>query len=174
MATENMQEQVREAVERNVRALERRPSLGVKRATTRVELTDGLVCHATEGDWRLVSDMSEKMGGTSTAPNPGTIGRTALGTCMATSFAMWAARMAVPFERITVDVIADFDGRGELGVSDEVPPGYTRVTFQVHVLSSAPEERVRELFTVSERHTSWLDLMRRPVDTAVELTIEQA
>lgn len=171
MSTVSTQGRIRDALDRNVRALELRPSLGAKVATTRVELTEGLICHSTEGDWRLSSDMSEKMGGTSTAPNPGTIGRTALGTCLATSFAMWAARMDVSFERIAVDVIAEFDARGEMGVSDEVPPGYTKVTFKVHVVSQAPEERVRELFAVTERHTSWLDLIRRPVDTAIELTI---
>lgn len=173
MTTPMTQTHVRDALERNVRALELRPSMGAKSATTRVELSDGLVCHASEGDWRLTSDMSEKMGGTNSAPNPGTIGRTALGTCLATSFAMWAARMGVPFARIAVDVIAEYDARGELGVSDAVPPGYTKVTFRVHVTSSAPEDEVRRLFDVTERHTSWLDLIRRPVDTAVELTIEQ-
>lgn len=173
MATAATQTRVREALERNTRALEHRPSLGKRTATTTVELTDGLACRATEGDWQLASDMSEKMGGTNTAPNPGTIGRTALGTCLATSLAMWAARMGVPFDAVSVDVIAEYDARGELGVSDEVPPGYTKVTFKVRVASTAPEAELRRLFDVAERHTSWLDLVRRPVDTAVEFTITE-
>ena len=165
---------IRDALERNVRALELRPAMGIRSATTRVELTEGLACRATEGDTQLASDMSEKMGGAASAPNPGTIGRTALGTCMATCFAMWAARMQVAFERITVDVIAEYDARGELGVDDTVPPGYTRVTFRAHVVSPEPEERIRELFDMAERHTAWLDLLRRPVDTAVELQVERS
>ena len=158
---------IREALERNVRALELRPAMGIRSATTRVELTEGLACRATEGDTQLASDMSEKMGGAASAPNPGTIGRTALGTCMATC-------MRVAFGGITVDVIAEYDARGELGVDDTVPPGYTRVTFRAHVVSPEPEERIRELFDMAERHTAWLDLLRRPVDTAVELQVERS
>lgn len=159
---------IREALERNVRALELRPSLGQIEATTRVSLTQGLRCEIQEGDWSLATDMSEKMGGAATAPNPGALGRAALGSCLATSFAMWAARLDVPIDRVDVEVVVGFDARGELGVSDEVPPGYESVTFRLRVTSPASEAQLARVFAVTEPHTAWLDLVRRPVDARVE------
>jgi uncharacterized OsmC-like protein len=53
------------------------------------------------------------------------LGRGALGSCLALGYAMWAIRLDVPIESLEVDVEADYDTRGELGVADDIPPGYT-------------------------------------------------
>jgi uncharacterized OsmC-like protein len=161
------QDQIKTALERAAKAMSLRDTVGKGTATTSVRLTEGLVCQVEEGEWRLTTDMSPKMGGNGTAPNPGVLGRAALGTCFATSFAMWAARKGVTFESVNVDVEADYDARGELGVDDSVPPGYLGIRFGIHVVSNEPEPRIQELLEVTERHTSWLDLMRRPVKTTV-------
>ena len=163
-------DRVRTALERNTRALELRPGLGQGTAVTQVRLSDGLGCEIEEGPWRLQTDMSPKSGGTGTAPNPGTLGRAAVGSCLATGFAMWAARLGVPFTSLTVDVEADYDARGELGVAP-VDPGYSQVRLRVRVETTAPEAQVRELFATVERTSSWLDVVRRPLDVRCELTV---
>ncbi len=67
--------------------------------------------------------MSQTAGGTSVGPSPGVLGRGALGSCLAIGCAMWAARLGVPIDALEVEVEADYDSRGELGVSDVGPSG---------------------------------------------------
>src|SRR5687767_10890882 len=138
-------DQIRTVLERNVKAVQLRPSVGQKTARTKVRLKPGLECELTEGSWRLTIAMSEKSGGTNAGPNPGVLGRGALGSCLALCYAMWAIRMEVTLDELEVEVEADYDSRGELGVSDDVPPGYRQVRYIVTVASRAPEEDVRRV-----------------------------
>lgn len=136
-------EAIREALERSARAVELRPAVGRHTGRTSVRLRPGLECEVKEGPWTLTVAMGPASGGSGAGPGPGTLGRGALGSCLALGYAMWAARMRVPFDAVEVEVQADYDSRGELGVSDEVPPGYTQVRCLVTIASGAPEEDVR-------------------------------
>jgi uncharacterized OsmC-like protein len=163
---------IKQALERNVKAVSLRPSVGKGTAVTRARLDPGLSCEVTEGPWRFTVGMSEKYGGTNAGPNPGVYGRAALGSCLAIGYAMWAARLGVPIDALEVEVHADYDVRGELGVSEDVPPGYTQVRYVVRVESSAPESDVRRVLDLGDRHSSWLDDFQRavPIRRDVHLT----
>ena len=50
--------------------------------------------------------------------------------------------MGIPLESLEVEVQADYDVRGEFGVADDVPPGYTGLRYIVRVESPAPESEV--------------------------------
>lgn len=152
-------ERVRTAFERNARALARRPAIGRGTAVTTVRVTDGVCCEVSEGDWRFACDMSEKHGGTNTGPNPGTLGRGALGACLAMNYARWAAFYDVPVSALTVDVEADYDAGGEYGTHDG-RPGYESVRLVVTVESDAPEADVCRLLEMADRYTAFLDLFR--------------
>jgi uncharacterized OsmC-like protein len=86
---------IKTILDRNAKALELRPIIGQGTAVTKVRLTEGLACEIEEGAWNLKADMSEKSGGANTGPNPGVLGRAALGSCLAIGYAMWAARRGV-------------------------------------------------------------------------------
>ena len=90
-------QKIRTAIERNAKAVTLRPSLGQGTAKTVVSLKPGLECEIVEGAWTLTVGMTEKSGGTNAGPNPGILGRGALGSCLAIGYAMWAARLGVPF-----------------------------------------------------------------------------
>lgn len=152
-------ERVRTAFERNARALALRPAVGRGTAVTTVRVTDGLCCEIEEGDWRLACDMTEKHGGSNTGPNPGTLGRGALGACLAMNYARWAAYYEVPITSLTVDVEADYDAGGEYGTHDG-RPGYESIRLVVTVESEAPEAEVCHLLDAVERYTPFLDLFR--------------
>ena len=138
-------EKIRTALERNARAVGLRPSVGQGTARTRVRLKAGLECEIEEGPWKLTVGVGEKSGGTNAGPDPGVLGRGALGSCLAIGYAMWAARLGVPIDALTVEVETDYDSRGELGVADDVPPGYTQVRYMVTVESAASEVDVRRV-----------------------------
>jgi uncharacterized OsmC-like protein len=162
---------IRETLERNAKALSLRPALGRQTATSTVRLKPGLECEVVEGPWKLTVGVDEKSGGTNAGPSPGVLGRGALGSCLAVSYAMWAARLGVPIDALEVQVEADYDSRGELGVSDDVPPGYTQVRYRVTVSSAAPEADVQRVIDTADKYSPYRDVFARAHDVRRELAI---
>jgi uncharacterized OsmC-like protein len=164
---------IREATERAAKVLTQRPAAGQKTARTTVNLKPSLECAIEEGSWKLTAGMSPIYGGNSAGPTPGVLGRAALGSCLAIGYAMWAARMNVPIDALEVVIEADMDSRGELGVSDQVPPGYLAVRYVVTVSSRAPETDVRRVIDTADRYSSYRDVLGRAQDLTRELRIVQ-
>jgi uncharacterized OsmC-like protein len=154
---------IKTALERNVKAVSLRPSVGQGTATTLASLRPGLACEVTEGKYSLTVGMTEKYGGTGAGPNPGVFGRAALASCLTLGLAMWAARMGVELTSLEVEVQADYDVRGELGVTPEVRPGYLAMRYRIRVGSPAPEAVVREMLATGIQTSSWIDTLANPV-----------
>jgi len=153
---------IREIAERNVRLLAARPDRGHLSCATRARLVDGLRCEIEEGPWRLAADMPAKVGGDESAPTPGVLGRGALAGCLTIGIAAWAARLGVPLDALEVEVQADFDARGELGMGD-VPPGYQEVRYVVSIASPASRHELDRLLAMAERHSPYLDVFGRAI-----------
>ena len=160
-AIEPTAERIRTIFERNAKALAIRPSFGQGTAVTKVRLVDGLVCEIEEGPWKLVTDMSEKSGGGNSAPNPGVLGRAALGSCLAVGYAQWAARLGVPIAELEVEVHADYDSRGMYGVDGEAP-GYREIRYVVRVASDAPGSDILRVLNEADAHSDYLHVFRNP------------
>lgn len=134
-----------------------RPGVGRGTAVTTARVRRGTCCEVRQGDWTLVTDVSEKAGGEGRGPDPGTLGRAALASCMAVGYMTWAARREVPIAALEVDVEADYDVRGELGV-DGVSPAYERIRCVVYVESEAPESEVLSVLREAEIHSTYWHL----------------
>jgi uncharacterized OsmC-like protein len=162
---------IRTAVERSAKAVSLRPSVGQGTAVTKVRLRDGLACDIQEGPWTFLAGMTDKYGGTNEGPNPGVLGRAALGSCLALGYAMWAARLGVPIDSLEIEVHADYDVRGELGVADEVRPGYSGIRYVVTVSSPATEADIHRWLDIADRYSSWRDNLANPVPLVSERRI---
>ena len=167
-------EAIRSALERNARAVALRPSVGQGTAKTLVRLKPGLACEVVEGNWTFMVGMSPKSGGSDAGPNPGILGRAALGSCLAIGYAMWAARLGVAIDTLDVQVEADYDSRGELGVDDSVRPGYSEVRYIVSISSPASPEEVRALVETADKYSPYLDVFARAHDVRRQLHISGA
>jgi uncharacterized OsmC-like protein len=115
--------------------------------------------------------MTPKYGGTGSGPNPGVLGRGALASCLAIGYGMWAARLGVPLDALTVEIQADYDVRGELGVADDVRPGYREVRCIVTVESPASDEEVARLLDTADRYSSYRDIFGNGVPLRREVHI---
>jgi uncharacterized OsmC-like protein len=155
------QDSIRRTVERNIQVLSAKPSRGFLTGVTKARLVDGLRCEVEEGPWRFSADLPCKAGGEDTAPTPGALGRGALASCLAMEIALWAARLGIPIDALEVEVQADFDARGELGVGHGIPPGYTEVRYTVSIESRASHHDIGELLDLAERHSPYLDVFGR-------------
>lgn len=165
---------IKEALERNVKVVSARPSVGQGTAKTTARLRPGLECEVTDGPWTMHVGMTEKYGGTGACPNPGSYGRAALASCLTIGYAMWAARLSIHLDRLEVEVQADYDVRGELGASDEVRPGYQAVRYIVTVESPASEAEILKLLDTGDRVSSWLDDIANPVPVSREVVYQQS
>jgi uncharacterized OsmC-like protein len=163
-------ESIRIAFERNGRAIELRPAVGQKTAVTRVRVIEGVHCEAEEGRWRMAADASEKSGGTAQGPDPGFIVRSALGTCLAMGYVIWAAHLDVPVSRVEVEIQADFDARGQHDVPG-IPPGYSEIRYLVHIESTAPEADVQRVVETADRASMVGDVFRRAHTLVRHLTV---
>lgn len=164
-------EKIKTAFERNAKAVSLKSSIGQGTARTRVRLREDLVCEVEDGRWKLVADMSEKHGSRGEGPDPGVFGRTAVGACLAIAYRLWAEKLEIPLDGVEVEVQADYDTRGMYGVDDDVPAGYREIRYVVTVESSAPEEDILRLLDTADRHSPWLDDMRRPVPVKREVHV---
>ena len=149
--------------ERNVQTLSRKPSRGLLSVATKARLVDGLRCEIEEGPWRLAADLPVKVGGGDTAPSPGILGRGALASCLAIGIARWSARLNLPIEALEVEVEANFDARGELGMSREIRPGYGEVRYAVSIRTPAPDGALEQMLDLAERHSPYLDNFGRAI-----------
>jgi hypothetical protein len=82
---------------------------------------------------------------------------------------MWAARLGVPIESLEVEVQADYDVRGELGVSDSVRPGYLAIRYIVTVESPAPADDILRVLDAADRASSWRDDLANGVPITREI-----
>jgi uncharacterized OsmC-like protein len=162
---------IRDSINRNVKAVSLRPSVGQGTAVTTARLGASLSCEIEDGAWKLPAGMTEKYGGSNAGPNPGVFGRAALASCLAIGYGMWAARLGINIHSLQVEVQADYDVRGELGVSDEVPPGYLAVRYLVSVESDATQDEIMNLLNTADKHSSWRDDYERQLPLTREVRI---
>ena len=160
-------------VERNIRALKLRRSIGQGTATTTVRIRSGVTCDIEDGGWKLVSDESSGDGGAGLGPDAGVLVRAGLGSCLAQGYVIWAALLDVPLDSVEVTVEADYDAVGMYGVDDSVSPGWPAVRYTAVIGSPAPQERVRELVETADRHSPILDDLRRALPVSGELRIAE-
>jgi uncharacterized OsmC-like protein len=151
---------VKNAFERNGRALELRPSVGQITATTKARIVEGVHCEVSEGRWTTTIDASEKSGGSGAGPDPGFVVRSALAACLAMGYVMWAAHLDVPIWNVEVDVHADFDVRGQHGV-EGIPAGYTEIRYEVRLSSNAPEADLHRVADAADRASMVGDVFAR-------------
>lgn len=164
-------DRIREALERNVKAVSLRPTIGQGTARTRAVLHPGLDCTVTEGPYELKVGMTPKYGGTGAGPNPGVLGRGALASCLAVGYGIWAARLGLAFDALEVEVQADYDVRGELGVSDDVRPGYREMRYVVTIETTVPQEEVLRVLDTADRCSSYRDIFGNGVPLTREVRV---
>lgn len=139
------QDLIKQAMERNIKAVTLRPSIGLGAEVMRFEMREDGSCKVAEGDRELIIDLGEYNGGKGTTPNPGFYVRAAFGACLAQGYLMWASYHGVPVDRLGVEVHTEYDMRGGLAIDESVTANYTACRYIVEVESPAPREKVLDI-----------------------------
>lgn len=167
------QGRIKEAWDRMVSLLRRRPGAAQGTTTTTVRLASGLRCTVEEGSWQMTADQPAEYGGSDAGPGPGFFGRASLGLCAAQGYAMALARHGVPHRGIEVRVESDMDARGCYGIADDVPIGYGALRCIVTVDSDAGEAVILAALDEADRLSPWRYNFTMALPLARQVTLRQ-
>jgi uncharacterized OsmC-like protein len=132
-------------------------------------IVDGFGMNVKLGRHSLRIDEAKPLG-TGLGPNPTRVQFAALASCMAQTFRYTAARLGVKFHRLSVDIEADLDFRGTLGVPGISVP-YSEIRITLHVAGSESPDRYRELLEEVKKCSPVYNTAIHGVNAVAELEI---
>ena len=150
-------QRIRDAFDRMQHVFAKRPAVAGATATMRARIIDGLHCEAREGDWLFSLDLPVDAGGTNAGATPGVHGRAALASCLAMSYSIELARAGIEARSVEVEVQADYDNRGLVGM-DNIRPGYLNVRHTLYLDTDAPLDVVQPALEKAQRNSPYLDV----------------
>jgi uncharacterized OsmC-like protein len=162
---------IKNAFERNRKAIELRPQIGKSNAVTKIRLFDGTTCEVEHKHWKFNVDIGKAEGGNDAGPGPGILERGALGSCLAIAYSQQASLMDIPVENIEIEVESSFDARGMFGIGDR-PPGFDAIHYRVNIQSPASEQEIMKVIEKADNLSPVLDDFRRAIPVTREVNIQ--
>ncbi len=150
-------QRIRDGFDRMQHVFGKRPTAAQATATMRARIIDGLHCEAREGEWQFAMDLPPDAGGTGVGPTPGVHGRAALAGCLAIGYSIELARAGIKARSLEVEVKADYDNRGMLGM-DDVSPGYLAVRHTLYLECDAPRDAVQVALEKARHNSPYLNI----------------
>ena len=119
----------------------------------------------------ISKQLTEMLGGTNQGPNPVEVVLSALGACQEITYRLYADKMEIPVTGVEVEVLGEIDLCGFFAVDDNVRPGYTDITANVKIESTASDEDIQRLIEAVDAHCPVLDIISN--STPVEINVEK-
>ena len=167
-----MSDSIKASVENLIEAVKKNPKLAnsVFRASTYSDQPNFTVRSEIRG-FTVPIDEPRELGGNDTAPKPVELLLAALGGCQEIVYRAFAAVLGIEIDRIEVHAKGHLDLHGFLGLSNEIPAGFSDISFTTRIVSSASEEAISQLAALVEKHCPVQDTLSRsiPVKGKVEL-----
>jgi uncharacterized OsmC-like protein len=164
---------LRELHAQKLQALARHPSLGKASTQASARLLGGFACEVRGGSRVTHVDLPVSEGGTGSAPTPGDLMRASIGACLALGYRLWAARLGVTVRAVEVDVTCEYDVRGQLGVTSDVPVGWERLVLEVRIVSDAPPADVRRVVEHADHLSPMLANLSPAIQRVHTLSIQR-
>lgn len=112
---------------------------------------------------RFSVDEPADLGGGDLAANPVELALSALGSCQAITYRVWADKLGIALESVRVDVDGDLDLRGFFGFAEGVRPGFSDVRVTVTLTGPESDETYARLAEQVDEHCPVLDIFSAPV-----------
>lgn len=103
---------------------------------------------------------------------PGEFVLHALASCLTTTLVFNAAMRGIELDEVECTLEGDVDGRGVLGMSDEVRNGYQDIRVTFRIKADVPDETLDELCRLAQQRSPVFDIVTNPVP--VEVRCERA
>jgi uncharacterized OsmC-like protein len=112
----------------------------------------GVLCHVETPAGPVAAGLHPMAGGDGKAACAGDMLLQALAACAGVTLTAVATAMSIPLRGGRVTAEGDMDFRGTLGVSKDVPVGFTAVRLHFDLDTDATDEQVATLLKLTERY----------------------
>jgi uncharacterized OsmC-like protein len=134
-------------------------------------LTKGaLTCKVETGRALAEAGLHPASGGDGSALCSGDMLLEALVACAGVTLQAVATALAIPLRGGTVRAEGDLDFRGTLGVSKEVPVGFSAIRLSFELDTDAPREQLDTLLKLTERYCVVAQTVRAPTPVVVSMS----
>ena len=158
------QQSVKEAILGTAAAVEADGAAGMVKYRAETKWEEDVRCTAKVRDFEtMVIDEPAAFGGGDEAMSPADVVLVAMGTCQEIMYAALASTVDIQLDECKVDVTADLDLKGLMGMDPDVPPGLLSMDYQVYLKSPASDEELKKLVDVVERQCPLLDTLTRDI-----------
>ncbi|GAA1382734.1 hypothetical protein GCM10009613_10990 [Pseudonocardia kongjuensis] len=148
------------------------PSVGSGSFTTVTSWEDGARARTTARSFVLQTDEPAPLGGTDAAIDPMELVLAAIGTCLTIGWVTQAVQRGIEYRDLRIEVSGDFDLRGYLALDEKVRPGFSGISYTVHVDTDADQAVLDEIRAATEATSPMFDNVLNA--TPVTGTIERA
>ena len=110
---------------------------------------------------KIVADEPCELLGTDSAPNPQELLMAAFNSCIMVGYVAGAALNGIRLDSVEIRTRGQLDLRGFLGLSDQVPPGYEAIDYEVKIRGDGTPEQFEEIHrTVMATSPNYFNLSR--------------
>jgi uncharacterized OsmC-like protein len=143
-------------------------------ATARVTLraegrldASAITCKVATGRALVEAGLHPATGGDGSAACSGDMLLEALAACVGVTLRAVATALGIALRGSTVVAEGDLDFRGTLGVSKEVPVGFTAIRLNFALDTDAPPDQIATLLKLTERYCVVYQTLQRPASLSV-------
>jgi uncharacterized OsmC-like protein len=152
--------QLREGIEKDINS-------GAIKLNAHLDWEDGTKNNVVIRDFSpIVIDEPELLGGTNKGPNPVEYLLSGAAACFSISFEIFASQQGIKLEKVSTDIEADVDFAVFFGIKDG-ERGITNPTIKLHVVSSAPIEKIKEIANLALSASVVLNSLKEKVKLIV-------
>ena len=120
---------------------------------------------------RIIADEPHELLGSDSAPNPQELLMAAVNACMMVGYVAGASLKGINLDTVEIKTRGQLDLRGFLGLSDDVPPGYEAIEYDVRIKGDGSREQFEEIHqTVMRTSPNYFNL-NRPIRMNGHLTV---
>ena len=127
----------------------------------------GLSCRVETGKALVEAGLHPATGGSGLQACSGDMLLEALAACAGVTLSAVATALGIEIREGTVRAEGDIDFRGTLGVSKDVPVGFSRIRLEFDLATSAAEEQLATLQRLTERDCVVYQTLRQPPEISV-------
>ena len=152
-----------------VSAVQDDPANGATKWSATTTWKGGFDCESKIRDHTIHMNEPDALGGTDTAPNMVETVLAAYGSCLTVGYTMNAALRGIDIKSLEVVLDGDLDLRGFLGLSDDVPAGFSNIHAKVHLDADATPEQIEDLHQHVLKTSPVGCILTKPLSITTEL-----
>lgn len=127
----------------------------------------GVSCRVETGKALVEAGLHPATGGSGLQACSGDMLLEALAACAGVTLSAVATALGIEIREGTVRAEGDIDFRGTLGVSRDVPVGFSRIRLEFNLETPASEEQLATLQRLTERYCVVYQTLRQPPEISV-------